>query len=47
MIKKKKFTIIKDKYHQAQEVCKHKSIYVQDGIKYCQDCWKALEVIGT
>lgn len=27
-----------------QEMCQHKDTYVENGIKYCKKCWKALEV---
>ena len=30
-----------------QRVCSHPQKYEQDGIVYCTNCWKALELIGT
>ena len=29
-----------------QASCSHHATYTQDGIKYCKECWKALEMLA-
>jgi len=32
-------------YHRLKQcTCSHPEIYIEDGIKYCKKCWKALEI---
>jgi hypothetical protein len=31
-------------HHLKQRSCIHKKTYTLEGIKYCKDCWKALEI---
>jgi len=31
-------------HHLEQATCPHPETYIQGGIKYCKECWKALEV---
>ena len=34
-----------DLYHRCNQLtCPHKKTYVDGGVKYCEECWKALEV---
>ena len=32
--------------HLEQKTCNHPVTYVQDGIKYCKECWKAMEMLA-
>ena len=33
------------KYKLKQIACKHSKLYIDSGIKYCRNCWKALEIL--
>ncbi len=33
-------------HHMEQRTCPHTKTYIQDGIEYCHECWKALKVLS-